>query len=269
MTTSRANSYIGFIGVFDSGVGGLSVLRAIRQQLPHEDLLYIADSAYAPYGDLAAGQIRARSELIADYLVSHGVNAVVVACNTATAHAVEHLRGLFSLPIIAIEPALKPAVQCSINGAVGLLATSATLASSRYADLLARYGKCARVIAQACPGLVEQIERGDWQSEAVRELLRGYLAPLLAAGVDQIVLGCTHYPFVQPLIAELVGPEIEILETGAAVAVELQRRLAALGQLKTAGQGELRFMTSGTPEKVGPIINKLWQDDVMLQQLDM
>ncbi len=254
----------GFIGVFDSGVGGLSVLRAIRELLPAEHLLYIADSAHAPYGDLTAERIRDRSERITRHLVEHGAKAVVVACNTATAIAVEHLRTLYSLPIVAIEPAVKPAVHRTASGTVGVLATSATLASPRYAALLARYGDRARVVAQPCPGLVERIEHGDWDSADTRRLLQAYVAPLLAAGADQIVLGCTHYPFLRGLIEDIAGPAVEVLETGPAVATELRRRLSAGGLLLEQGRGEVRFLTSGDPDRVAPVLTRLWCEEVML-----
>ncbi len=257
----------GCVGVFDSGVGGLSVLRAIRTQLPFEDLLYVADSAYAPYGDRSPDQIRDRSEHITRYLIEHGAKAVVVACNTATAVAVEHLRTLFSLPIIAIEPAVKPAVHRTQSGTVGVLATSATLASARYAALLARYGDRARVVAQACPGLVELVERGEWESEHARQLVSRYVEPLLAAGVDQLVLGCTHYPFLRAQIEQAVGPGVEVLETGPAVAAELRRRLAASGLLgEGARQGTVRFVTSGDPLQQDPVFERLWEEAVALER---
>lgn len=254
-----------FIGVFDSGVGGLSVLRAMRELLPAEDLLYVADSAHAPYGDLTPERIRDRSERITHHLVEHGAKAVVVACNTATAIAVEHLRTLYSLPIVAIEPAVKPAVHRTASGTVGVLATSATLASPRYAALLARYGDRAKVVAQACPGLVERIEQGDWDGADTRRLVQGYVAPLLAAGADQIVLGCTHYPFLRGLIEEIAGPAVEVLETGPAVAAELRRRLECAGLLRRDGRGTVRFLTSGAPERVAPVLHRLWAEDVMLE----
>jgi glutamate racemase len=255
----------GCIGVFDSGVGGLSVLRAIRDLLPAENLLYIADSAHAPYGDLTPEHIRDRSERITRHLVEHGAKAVVVACNTATAVAVEHLRSLYSLPIVAIEPAVKPAVHRTSSGTVGVLATSATLASPRYAALLARYGDRATVVAQACPGLVEHIEAGDWNGAAIRRLLHDYVTPLLAAGADQIVLGCTHYPFLRGLIEEIAGPAVEVLETGPAVAAELRRRLELAGLLAPEGRGEARFLSSGDPERVAPVLSRLWREAVVLE----
>lgn len=256
----------GCVGVFDSGVGGLSVLRAIHAQLPAEDLLYVADSAYAPYGERNVDEIRDRSEHITRYLIEHGAKAVVVACNTATAVAVEHLRTLFSLPIVAIEPAVKPAVSRTSSGTVGVLATSATLASERYAALLARYGNRARVVAQACPGLVELVELGEWESGAARQLVQRYVEPLLTAGADQLVLGCTHYPFLRPLIESVAGDAVEVLETGPAVAAELQRRLRAANLLQETGRvGEVQFVTSGDPLQHASVFERLWQGAVRLQ----
>lgn len=255
------------IGIFDSGIGGLSVLSAIHQRLPAENLFYIADSAYAPYGELTAAAVRRRSELIVQALLAQGVKAVVVACNTATALAVDYLRARYTLPMIAIEPALKPAIQRSSSGTVGVLATRATLSSARYAALLARYGDRAQVIAQPCPGLVEHIERGDWKSDELRALLQGYLSPLLAAGADQIVLGCTHYPFLRPLIETLAGVQVEILETGPAVAAELQRQLSQHGLLNDSGQGQLHFRTSGDPASASAVLKRLYGEDAVFTPL--
>lgn len=254
----------GFIGVFDSGVGGLSVLRAVRTLLPGEDLVYVADSAHAPYGDLSPQRIRDRAEHITRYLVEHGAKAIVVACNTATAVAVEHLRTLFTLPIVAIEPAVKPAVNRTLSGTVGVLATAATLASARYAALLARYGERARVVAQACPGLVERVEQGMWDDAGTLTLVRRYVEPLVAAGADQIVLGCTHYPFLRNAIETVAGPAVEVLETGPAVAAELQRRLTVAGSLATGCTGGVGFLTSGDPASSLPVLMRLWGETVVL-----
>ena len=253
-----------FIGVFDSGVGGLSVLRAVRALLPGEALLYVADSAYAPYGDLSPERIRDRAERITRHLVELGAKAIVVACNTATAIAVEHLRAHFTLPIIAIEPALKPAVSRTRSGTVGVLATAATLASPRYADLLARYGDRAKVMAQACPGLVERVERGEWDDAQTLRLVRQYVEPLVAAGADQLVLGCTHYPFLRPLIEAVAGPAVEVLETGPAVAAELRRQLAMAGRLAGGETASVRFITSGEATRVVPVLARLWDGVVQL-----
>lgn len=219
------------IGVFDSGVGGISVLRHIRALLPAEDLLYCADSDFAPYGNKSAEFIRERAIHLADFLIAQGAKALVVACNTATAAAIQALRERYSLPIIGMEPAVKPAVKATRSGVVGVLATSGTLNSAQFAALLESYGREVQVVTEACHGLVEQIERGELDTQQTRQLLQRYLAPLLGAGADTIVLGCTHYPFVKPLIEALAGPAITLIDTGEAVARQVYKRLAESGLL--------------------------------------
>ena len=213
------------IGVFDSGVGGLSVLRHIRAVLPGEDLLYVADSLHAPYGAKSVQFIQARSEVIAGFLVARGAKALVVACNTATSAAIASLRQRFDLPIVGMEPAVKPAAEATRSGVIGVLATGGTLESARFAELVQRFGSQARVIVQPCPGLVEQVESGDLSGPLTRRLLAGFVEPLLAQGADTLVLGCTHYPFLEPLLRELAGEQVSLIETGAAVARQLARRL--------------------------------------------
>ncbi len=249
------------IGLFDSGWGGLTVLRELRGLMPQEAVHYLADTAYAPYGSRSYAQIRRRSELIAGELFDSGCKALVIACNTATAAAVEHLRQRWPTRIIvAMEPGVKPAITSSPAGVVGVLATEATLASPRYAKLLERYSEGGKVVSQACPGLVERIECGAWASAETEQLLRGYLQPLLSAGADRVVLGCTHYPFLRPLIERLCGPHVEVVETGAAVAQELRRRLLAAGLALGEGgpAGALRLATTADPAHVAPIAAQLW-----------
>jgi glutamate racemase len=188
------------IGVFDSGVGGLTVLREIRRELPQEALLYVADSGHAPYGDKPHQAIIARSLAISEFLIGQGAKAIVVACNTATAAAVSELRARYSLPIVAMEPAVKPAVARTRSGVVGVLATSQTAASHRFVQLLGRFNVGAEVLVQPCPGLVERIEAGDLDGGTTRALVADYLTPLLEQGADTLVLGCTHYPILTPLI---------------------------------------------------------------------
>ncbi|HWS75980.1 MAG TPA: glutamate racemase [Quisquiliibacterium sp.] len=215
------------IGVFDSGVGGLSVLREIRRQLPGEPLLYVADSGHAPYGDRSADFIEARSTAIVEFLVEAGARAIVIACNTATVVAVRALRAWCPVPIVAMEPAIKPAVSLTRSGVVGVLATRRTLESPSVARLCERHGHEARILLQACPGLVDRVEQGDLQGAATRGLLESYVGPLLEQGADTLVLGCTHYPFLEPLLRELAGPGVSIVDPAGAVARELQRRLGA------------------------------------------
>jgi glutamate racemase len=251
------------IGVFDSGVGGLSVLREIRRELPGEDLLYVADSGHAPYGDKSAQLIEARAIAIVEFMMSQHAKAIVVACNTATGAAVDTLRARFPLPIVAMEPAVKPAAAITQSGVIGVLATSGTIASDNFAKLHNRFGADVIILTQACPGLVEQVEAGDLSGDKTRALIEQYVLPLMAQKVDTIVLGCTHYPFLSPLIQEIAGPSVAIIDPSAAIARELRRRLERIKQLsQEARAGTERFWTSATPDKTKRTISQLWQVDV-------
>ena len=256
------------IGVFDSGVGGLSVLREIRRELPHEDLLYVADSGHAPYGDKSGQLIEARSIAIVEFLVSQHAKAIVVACNTATGAAIETLRARFPVPIVAMEPAVKPAATHTKSGVIGVLATSGTLVSNNFAKLHARFGADVNILVQACPGLVEQVEAGDLSGDKTRALVERYVGPLLAQKADTIVLGCTHYPFLASLIQEIAGPTVSIIDPAAAIARELRRRLASIKQLSPeARAGTERFWTSAAPDTAQPIISQLWQAEIDVRSL--
>jgi glutamate racemase len=253
------------IGVFDSGVGGISVLKHIRAALPSEDLLYVADSYHAPYGNKSPDFIRERAINLSDFLIDQGAKAIVVACNTATAAAIDSLREKYNVPIIGMEPAVRTAAAATKTGVVGVLATVGTLKSAQFAALLESYGRNVQIETQACIGLVECIERGELASDATRELLQGYLAPLLAAGADTIVLGCTHYPFVRLLIEQIVGDQVSLIDTGAAVAKQLQKRLAEAKLLKGAevvkdfaDSGTVKFWTNSQAENAGEVMEKLW-----------
>src|SRR3989338_3866122 len=224
------------IGVFDSGVGGLSVLREIRRELPGEDLLYVADSGYAPYGNKPAPLIEARSIAITEFLVSQRAKAIVVACNTATGAAIEMLRTRFPLPIVAMEPAVKPAAANTKSGVIGVLATRNTPASENFERLHARFGAEVEILVQACPGLVEQVEAGDLSSDQTRALIEQYILPLLERQAHTPVLGCTHYPFLAPLIRE-IAPSVAIIDPSAAIARELRRRLEHVGLLSHYPRG--------------------------------
>lgn len=256
------------IGVFDSGVGGLSVLHEIRKALPGEDLLYVADSAHAPYGDKSQQFIEDRSIAISEFLVSRNVKAIVVACNTATGAAVTTLRSRFLMPIIAMEPAVKPAAESTKSGVIGVLATSRTLASDNFVKLFARYGEDVEILGQACPGLVEQVEAGDLSGGKTRLLLAQYLLPLLERSADTIVLGCTHYPFLAPLIQEISGPGVAVIDSAAAVARQLRRRLEVGDLLADAERiGTECFWTSGVPDKAKPLVSQLWKTNVEVYTL--
>lgn len=258
----------GVVGVFDSGVGGLSVLRHIRALLPAESLLYVADTAHMPYGIKSSDEIVTRSTAITTLMIARGAKAIVVACNTATAAAVAVLRSRFTVPIIGMEPGLKPAATLTQAGVVGVLATPGTLASQKFAALLQQHNGGAQIVVQACPGLVEQIERGDVDGLHTRALVQRYVAPLLAQGADTLVLGCTHYPFVENLIREAAGPTVKLIETGAAVARELKRRLT-MSQLLApdVSKGDEEFWTSGDPQQVAPVMSALWGSVVKVQKL--
>lgn len=252
------------IGVFDSGVGGISVLRHIHAALPQEDLLYIADSHYAPYGTRTSEEILARCWANADFLLAQGVKMLVVACNTATAAAIAPMRRNYALPIIGMEPAVKPAVQMSKTGVIGVLATAGTLKSAQFAALLENYGQNVTVVTQACVGLVECIERGELQAEATQQLLRHYCEPLLAAGADTIVLGCTHYPFVREQIAAIVGAEVTLIDTGAAVAKQVKRVLTENALLNDCRrQHHIRFWSNSSYNEMPGVIERLWGFDEM------
>lgn len=256
------------VGVFDSGVGGLSVLREIRALLPRESLLYVADSGHVPYGEKSADFIRERSHHIAEFLLGQGAKALVLACNTATVAAVADLRERYpELPIVGMEPAVKPAAAATRSGVVGVLATTGTLKSAKFAALLDRFAGDVRVITQPCPGLVERIEAGDLQGPQTRELLMEYVEPLLAEGCDTLILGCTHYPFLRPLLHQLVPDSVSLIDTGAAVARQLQRLLEVRGLLEEGAVEPCRFWSSGNPEAMQETLPTLWGETVQVDKL--
>lgn len=253
----------------DSGVGGLSVLREIHRQLPAESLLYVADSAHLPYGDKTPAFVRQRVNAIAESLIKLGAKALVVACNTATAAAVESLRERFAVPVIGMEPGVKPAVLSSKRGVVGILATEGMVQSNRMRDLVQRFAREVEVVIQPCPRLVEQVERHALHTPETSRLLQGYLAPILERQADTLVLGCTHYPFLQPLIEQLVGPGVTVINTGAAVARHLKHRLDEGGLLNKAERtAQIRFFSSGNGEAQRQLISSLWGAEVEVTRLD-
>ena len=216
------------IGVFDSGVGGLSVLAEIQRLLPNESLLYVADCGHIPYGEKTPEFIRQRCSVMAGFFREQGAKALVLACNTATVAGVADLRRDYpDWPIVGMEPAVKPAAAATRSGVVGVLATTGTLQSAKFAALLDRFATDVRVITQPCPGLVELIETGDLHSAAVAPVAGQVMSSrCLARGCDTIILGCTHYPFLKPLLKQMIPEDISLIDTGAAVARQLQRLLA-------------------------------------------
>ncbi|ONH54961.1 glutamate racemase [Pseudomonas cedrina] len=248
------------IGVFDSGVGGLSVLDEIQQLLPHESLLYVADCGHIPYGEKTPAFIRERSRQVAAFFCEQGAKAFVIACNTATVAAVAELRQDYpDWPLVGMEPAVKPAAAATRSGVVGVLATTGTLQSAKFAALLDRFATDVRVITQPCPGLVELIETGDLNSPILRQMLQGYIEPLLSAGCDTIILGCTHYPFLKPLLAQMLPPSIILIDTGAAVARQLKRLLGERDLLAVGNPAPARFWTSGDLPHFRNILPTLWK----------
>ncbi|WP_028239672.1 glutamate racemase [Stutzerimonas azotifigens] len=246
------------IGVFDSGVGGLSVLREIRARLPRESLLYLADSGHVPYGEKTPDFIRARCRAIADFFLERNAKALVVACNTATAAGVAELRECHpELPIVGMEPAVKPAARATRSGVVGVLATTGTLKSARFAALLDRFAVDVRVVTQPCPGLVELVEAGDLDGPRTRALLLSFVEPLLTEGCDTLILGCTHYPFLRPLLERLVPPTVTLVDTGAAVARRLEDVLVAAG-LQGEGVATTGFWSSADPQQLQRVLPVLW-----------
>jgi len=256
------------IGVMDSGVGGISVLKHIHAQLPHEALTYFADSRYAPYGNRSPQEIQQRCFAIADFLIAQQVKAIVVACNTATAAAITEMRARYSLPIIGMEPAVKPAAAASQNGIVGVLATVGTLKSAQFAALLESYGRNVKVVTQGCVGLVECIERGELDAAYTRDLIRQYTAPLLAEGADTIVLGCTHYPFVRTVIEDIVGKHVTLIDTGAAVAKQLHHKLTEQQLLTDSSDTpHITFYTNSQQPEAAAVIETLWGQAAQVQLL--
>ena len=213
------------LGVFDSGLGGLSVLKALRAAAPWLPIEYVADSAHAPYGERDEAHVVARSRAITGFLRERGARVVVVACNTATAAAVNALRASHpDLPVVGVEPGVKPAVALSPHGRIGVMATSGTLGSERFRALLQRHAGDAHLVLQPCPGLARAIEGGRLDAPEVLELVERHCAPLREAGVDTVVLGCTHYPFVADRIQAALGSGVRLVDTAQAVA----RRALAL-----------------------------------------
>ncbi len=240
------------IGVFDSGVGGLSVLRAVRAQMPEESILYFGDQGHVPYGPRSMGQIQSFSEGITKFLLDHDSKLIVVACNTASAAALTYLRGRFpAVLFVGMEPAVKPAAEATKTGRVGVLATPATFQGALYASVVERFAAGVELFQHTCPGLVSQIEKGDLDSTVTRVILEDALFPMLENNIDTVVLGCTHYPFVIPLIEQIVGKNVRVIDPAPSVAKQVKRLLEAAGITNQAqGHASIRFFTSGDPSEM-------------------
>ena len=242
----------GFIGVFDSGVGGISVLKALVNELPHEDFHYFGDSANAPYGEKSEEEVRVLSHAIVDRFISEGAKAIVIACNTATSAAAPTLRSEYpDLPIIGIEPALKPATEAPDHGRILVMATDITLRLDKYHELAETYGRDCEVISVPCPGLAGRIEHGHLDESDLVEMIRSYVGSFVGT-VGSVVLGCTHYPFVRRQITEVLGSGVRFYDGGAGTARQLRARLDRRGLLASADRaGEVAFASSkDTPEEI-------------------
>ena len=259
------------IGVFDSGVGGLSVLRALRAELPGQPLIYIADQAHVPYGSRPLEEVRAFSEGITRFLIDRGARLVVVACNAASAAALSSLRSTFpAIPFVGMEPAVKPAAENSASRVVAVLATPATFQGALYASVVERFANGVTLLQDTCPGLVAEIENGGLKSRHTRRILAQTLEPMLAQGADTVVLGCTHYPFVIPLIEQIAGPGVRVIDPAPAVARQARRMLENSSEpLHPAPSTPPRewFYTTGDPHKFSKALRELIQLEVPVGQL--
>ena len=257
------------VGVFDSGVGGLSVAREIRRALPSEPLLYVADTAYLPYGDRTDEEVRARTLAIGEWLQREGAKVLVVACNTASGAALEALRERLAIPVIGLEPALKPAVRETKAGRVGVMATRGTLRSARFQRLVDNYADGVEVVRDPCPGLADLVEDGLLGGPELAERMEGYVAPLREAGVDTVVLGCTHYVFVRDAIQQALGPGVRLLDSGEAIARRTRQILSESGALHPDDEGSFRFLTTGDPAEAAVVVQRLWGEPVEVEHLEV
>ena len=246
------------IGIFDSGVGGISVLRAIREQMPEESVIYVGDQGHVPYGSRSMEQIQNFSEAITCFLLEQGAKIIVVACNTASAAALKYLREKFpDVQFVGMEPAVKPAAERTQTGKVGVLATPATFQGALYASVVERFANGVELFQNTCPGLVQQIERGNLDGGETRKILENALLPMLEKNIDTVVLGCTHYPFVIPLIHQIVGDagRVRVIDPAPAVAKQTGRLLEARGMRnQSESKGEVKFYTSGEPYELKSLL---------------
>jgi glutamate racemase len=247
------------IGIFDSGVGGLSVLRAIRAELPHLPVIYLADQVHVPYGPRSLAEVRTFSEGITRFLLQKGARLIVVACNAASAAALHSLRATFpDVPFVGMEPAVKPAAEGTQSGVVGVLATPATFQGALYASVIERFARGVTVLQDTCPGLVCRVEQGDLDGPQTRVILESALHPMLVKGMDTVVMGCTHYPFVIPLIQQIAGPGVRVIDPAPAVARQTARMLARHNIPSDGDESSgVRFFTSGPPEVFAALLPRL------------
>ena len=257
------------IGIFDSGVGGISVLRAIRRQMPEESVVYLGDQGHIPYGPRPMQQIRKFSETITRFLLEQGAKIVVIACNTASAAALKYLRETFpDVQFVGMEPAVKPAAEHTHTGKVGVLATPATFQGALYASIVERFANGVQLFQDTCPGLVQEIEQGNLDGKTTRRILEDALLPMLEKNIDTVVLGCTHYPFVIPLIEEIVGENVRVIDPAPAVARQIERLLQTQGIRSSSGTiGEINFYTSGDPNALKALLPILLGESGIIRQV--
>lgn len=257
------------IGIFDSGVGGLSVVRELQRLLPYESYYYCADNAWFPYGELGEEQIRDRVISLSRFLVNRGAKLIVIACNTATAAAVESVREELQLPVVAVEPAVKPAVQLSRTRRIAVLATPHTLTSRRLAKLISSYAKEISVVRQACEGWVQQVESGEVDGERAMDLVSAAINPLKEQGVDVLVLGCTHFPFLRPIIEQVAGSGHWVIDSGMAVARQVERLLSEHVLMnRSSSFGELKVWTTGDATRVEAVLGRLGWAGIGVERLE-
>jgi glutamate racemase len=240
------------VGVFDSGIGGLTVVRELLRQLPNERIIYFGDTARVPYGPKSPDTVRRYSHEIGGFLLGQQVKAIVVACNTATAHALPMLRQELPVPVIGVvDPGARAAAGATRSGEIGVIGTAGTIGSGAYERAIAAVAPGARIVARACPLFVPLVEEGWLDTEATRLIAREYLAPLADAHIDTLVLGCTHYPLLKPLIAEVLGDSVRLIDSAEETAAETKRVLAERGLLRPAGDAPPahRFIASDAPEQ--------------------
>lgn len=247
------------IGIFDSGVGGLSVLKEIRKQMPGHPLLYFGDQFHVPYGSRELDEVYELSKVITQFLIKSGARIIVVACNTASAAALYPLRKEFpNIPFIGMEPAVKPAAETTHTGRVGVLATPATFQGELYSSVVERFAKNVKIFQDTCSGLVQEIEKGHFDGFETQKILRNALLPMMENKIDSVVLGCTHYPFVIPMIKEIVGPEISVIDPAPAIARQTQRILAALSlDIPQGDENKIILFTSGSKELFKKFVEKI------------
>jgi glutamate racemase len=238
------------IGVFDSGVGGLSVLRAIRETIPTQSVIYVADQAHVPYGVRSLEEVREFSHAITRFLLSQGAKLIVVACNTASVAALKSLREEFKdVPFVGMEPAVKPAAEQTHSKVVGVLATYATFQGQMYNSVVERFAQGVTILQDHCPGLVAEIEKGNFTGVETERILRNALEPMISKSVDTVVMGCTHYPFVIPLIQKITGPSVKVIDPAPAIARQVQRLLEAHDSMpEMVTLAGVEFITTGDPE---------------------